>query len=419
MHVNHMASGLAGSQILALAEEIKARLRAGHQVYNLTIGDFDPQLFPIPGPLREAIAAAYAAGETQYPASNGMPELRAAAAAYTRRRQGLDYSPEAFLVASGARPLIFAAYLTLINPGEKVIYPVPSWNNNFYTHIAQGSHVALATDPADNFLPTPEQVAPHLQEAGLLALCSPLNPAGTVFERNQLAGICELVLAENARRGPDAKPLYVLFDQIYGALTYGDTVHVDPVSLFPEMQPYTLYIDGMSKAFAATGVRVGWAFGPDGVIAKMRSLLAHAGAWAARPEQLASAAFLDDLQAVDTYLSGIREGLSRRLEAFFTGLQQMETQGLPVDVIPPQAALYLTVKIDLAGYRTPNGSLLQNGRDIYSYLLHEASVALVPFYAFGLPDDSPWFRLSVGTVAEAEIPGILARMQAALEKLGR
>ena len=417
MHVNEMAGSLAGSQILALAEQIKAQLRAGRQVSNLTIGDFDPHLFPIPEGLREAIAAAYAAGETHYPASNGMPELREAAATFTRQRQGLDYPADAFLVASGARPLIFATYLTVLDPGEKVIYPVPSWNNNFYTHIARGQHVAIVTEPGDNFLPTPAQLAPHLPTAGLLALCSPLNPTGTVFTRDQLAGICELVLAENARRGPGAKPLYVLFDQIYGTLTYGDTVHVDPVSLYPEMRPYTIYIDGMSKAFAATGVRVGWAFGPDPVIAKMRALLAHAGAWAPRPEQLASGAFLSQTQAVDTYLSGIRAGLSRRLDGFFAGLQQLKAAGLPVDVIPPQAALYLTVKIDLRGRQTPDGQLLQTGKDIYAYLLQEAAVALVPFYAFGLPDDSPWFRLSVGTVAEAEIPAIVGRIRAALEQV--
>lgn len=418
MHVNEMASSLAGSQILALAEDIKAQVQAGRQVYNLTIGDFDPQLFPIPELLRAGIATAYAAGETQYPASNGMPALRAATAAYTQQRQGLTYPADAFLIASGARPLIFATYLTLLNPGEKVIYPVPSWNNNFYTHIARGQHVAIVTEAGDNFLPTSAQLAPHLATAGLLALCSPLNPTGTVFGRAQLADICELVLAENARRGPGSKPLYVLFDQIYGALTYGETVHVDPVSLYPEMRPYTVYIDGMSKAFAATGVRVGWAFGPDGVIAKMRSLLAHAGAWAPRPEQLASGAFLSQPQAVATYLSSIRTGLSRRLDGFYAGLQQLEAAGLPVAVIPPQAALYLTVKIDLRGRVAPGGQVLRTGKDIYAYLLAEAAVALVPFYAFGLPDDSPWFRLSVGTVREAEIPVIVERLRQALAKVG-
>jgi aspartate aminotransferase len=173
--------------------------------------------------------------------------------------------------------LIYAVYRTICDKGDKVIYPVPSWNNNHYTHFIEGEHILIQTKAENNFLPTAEELIPHLSEACLLALCSPLNPTGTVFSKEQLSAICEAVLAENKRRGPEQKPLYILYDQIYWTLVYGEAKHYDPVSLFPELKDYTIFIDGISKAFCATGVRVGWAFGPNAVIDKMKGILSHIG----------------------------------------------------------------------------------------------------------------------------------------------
>lgn len=418
IEVSDMSAELQGSHILALAEQIKQKLREGEHIYNLTIGDFDPEIFPIPEALRIEITRAYEQGQTRYPASNGMPELREAAAAFTLQQQGLAYGPDQFLASSGARPLIFAAYLTLIDPEDKVVYPVPSWNNNFYSHISRAQGIAVETRPEDDFMPTAERLAPHIGEARLIAICSPLNPTGTVLSESQLRGICEMVVAENQRRGPNGKRLYLLYDQIYGNLTYGDTQHVNPVGLVPEMADYTLFIDGMSKAFAATGLRIGWAFGPAPLINKMKLLLAHAGAWSGRPEQIGTARYLSQNSShVASFLEGMRRRLSDRLVGFFDGFQALKQQGLPVDAIEPQAALYLTVRLDLIGGLTPAGDRLNNSREVYAYLLNHAHVALVPFYAFGLDDQSPWYRLSVGTARMADIPVIFERLETALQQL--
>ncbi|MDX2250031.1 MAG: aminotransferase class I/II-fold pyridoxal phosphate-dependent enzyme [Bacteroidia bacterium] len=417
--VNQMAENLMGSQILELSDQIRQKLRAGEQIFDLTIGDFDSVIFPIPELLKDAVSNAYAQNFTNYPATNGTVELRTAIAAYTRSQQKLDYPANDVLVSSGARPLIYAAYITLLNPGEKIIYPVPSWNNHFYTHLAQASGFALATHPEDNFMPTAQLLEPHLGQAGLLSLCSPLNPAGTVFSRKQLADICELVLAENRRRGLDAKPLYILYDQIYRNLTYGDTQHFDPVSLYPEMKPFTIYIDGISKAFAATGLRMGWAFGPSDVIGKMKLLLAHIGSWPSHPLQQATAEYLGKTESVNEYLTDIKEKLNQRLVKFYEGFCQLKNSGYPVDAISPQAALYLTVKIDLRAFQTPDAKPLLTGRQVYQYLLNEAGVAMVPFYAFGLEETSVWFRLSVGTAHLEDIPEIIHRLERALAKVTR
>ena len=141
-------------------------------------------------------------------------------------------------------------------------------------------------------MPTAVDIQPHVKGATLLALCSPQNPTGTVFTKKQLEEICDCVLEENARRGENEKPLYVMYDQIYGALLYGENKHVDPVSLRPEMRPFTIYVDGISKSFAATGVRVGWAMGPAFLMDKMKAILSHIGAWSPKPEQMATAKFL-------------------------------------------------------------------------------------------------------------------------------
>ncbi|MEL6588678.1 MAG: aminotransferase class I/II-fold pyridoxal phosphate-dependent enzyme [Bacteroidota bacterium] len=412
-----MSENLQGSQILELAEQIKQKIREGENIYNLTIGDFDPEIFPIPEALRQDIVRAYDNGQTRYPASNGMPELREAAAEFTRQRAGLDYDPGQFLVSSGARPLIYAAYTTLIDPGDKVIYPVPSWNNNFYTHIVRSGRVEIETKAEDGFMPTAAQLAPHVEGARLIALCSPLNPTGTTFTAEQLSGICELVLAENKRRGPEEKPLYLLYDQIYWNLTYGETEHYNPVSLYPEMKDYTIFIDGMSKAFAATGLRIGWAFGPSKVIGKMKLLLAHVGAWSARPEQMGAARYLTQENQVSSFLEGMRRRLNDRLVSFYDGFQDLKNKGFAVDAIEPQAALYLTVKLDLIGAQRPDGQTLSNSKEVYAYLLNEANVALVPFYAFGLTEQSPWYRLSVGTARMSDIPVIFEKLEAALKRL--
>ena len=418
MHVSRLAATLSGSEIIRIGNAVSEQIRQGATICNLTIGDFDPQLFPIPAGLREGITAAYAAGQTNYPPAPGTADLRRAAADFLHQHLGLAYAPaDELLVAGGSRPLIYAAYLALVDAGDKVIYPVPSWNNNHYCHLSGATQVAVLTQPENDFMPTAAELAPHLAGATLLALCSPLNPTGTAFTRQGLEEICDLVLAENQRRGPDEKPLYVLYDQIYWLLTFGETAHVDPVSLRPALRDYVVYIDGISKCFAATGVRVGYAFGPSAIIDKMKSLLGHIGAWAPKAEQVATAAFLPQESEVMAFLSHFKAGLQASLEALYQGLTALREQGYPVDAIAPAGAIYLTAKIDVLGRTTAAGTVLASTKEITDYLLTEAQLAVVPFSAFGASAQEPWFRLSVGAESAASIRAALPRLQATLDKL--
>ena len=406
-----LAEELKGSEIIKLAGEIKAKIATGIPIYNYTIGDFDPVIFPIPKALEEKIVAAYRDGQTNYPSSNGIEELRQSLSKYIKSRQGLDYTANEFLVAGGARPLIYAAYQAILDRDEKAIFPVPSWNNNHYTTLMHGTQAAVHVEAEENFMPTADQLKAHIHEAGILALCSPLNPTGTVFSKEKLTEICNMVIDENKRRAGNRKPLYVIYDQIYWQLCFGENHHFDPVTLVPEMRPYTIYIDGISKAFAATGVRVGWAFGPELIIGKMKSILGHIGAWAPKPEQKATAEFLKDTVSVDTFLTHFKGEVHSRLQTFYKGLKGLHDEGLPVDVIAPQAAIYLTVKIDLLGKKMPNGNSINSVNETTEYLLTNAGLALVPFTAFGAKSDNPWYRLSVGTAEKKDIPLVINKLR--------
>ena len=417
LRVSHMAENLIGSEIIKLGGEIRERIQQGEHIYNFTIGDFNPKIFPIPAELKQAIVDCYGEDLTNYPAADGVIELRKPIVELLKKKQGLSYATNEILVAGGARPIIYAIYQALVDPGDKVVFPVPSWNNNHYTHLSHAEQVFVETTPEDNFMPNADLLREHLQGATLLALCSPLNPTGTVFTKEQLEGICDLVLEENARRGTDEKPLYVMYDQIYSLLTFGDTQHVDPVSLRPEMRNYTVFVDGISKSLASTGVRVGWGFGPAFIIDKMKSILGHVGAWAPRPEQVAAGRYLSNHEQVDSYLTWIKSELENRLHGFYNGFESLRKKGYDVRAIPPAAAIYLTVQFNLVGKKTADGNTLEHTGDITSYILNEAKVALVPFRAFGASDESTWYRLSVGTASMQDVEDTIASLENALAKL--
>jgi aspartate aminotransferase len=414
--LSQLSNTLIPSEIIKLGNEINDRIKQGQTIYNYTIGDFDPSIFPIPQGFEDEIVNAYRNKKTNYPAANGLLECRSAVASFIKRRQGLDYSATSFLISGGGRPLIYAAYRTICDRGEKVVYPVPSWNNNHYTHFIEGEHICIETSAATNFLPTADELIPHFGDACLLALCSPLNPTGTVYSKEQLTKICEAVLAENKKRGADQKPLYILYDQIYWTLTFGETEHYDPVSLFPELRPYTIFIDGISKSFCATGVRVGWAFGPETIIDKMKGILSHIGAWSPMAEQVATANFLNKETEVDHFLSTVKLAIHDRLQQLFDGIQQMKQEGYPVDAISPMAAIYLTIRFSFKGKMNGNQEI-KTTADMTSFLLEHASLAIVPFAAFGADKESEWYRLSVGTCHLETIPQMFSNLRKALDKL--
>ena len=417
MKLSHLSHTLIGSEIVKLGGEIRERIRKGERIYNFTVGDFDPKIFPIPKDLEDGVVEAYRQHFTNYPLGEGNLDLREAVSVFAKKYQGLEYRTDEILIASGGRPLIYAFFRAICDEGDKVIYALPSWNNNHYVHFVGGQPVEVEARPENNFMPTAEDLKPHLKDAVFIALCSPQNPTGTTFRKEELEKICALVVEENKRRTDDQKKLYVMYDQMYWHLTYGDTKHYDPVSLNPEMREYTVYIDAISKVFASTGVRVGWSLGPKVILDKMKAILSHVGAWAPMAEQKAVAKFLYQTEGIDSFLAHFKQELEERLRRIYEGFIKLKKQGFSIDAVAPEAGIYLTIKFDLVGKKTADGTILQTQADVTSYLLQYASLAVVPFYAFGAPKSSSWYRLSVGTCKKEEIDEMLGKLSDALGKL--
>ena len=416
--LSQLSETLIGSEIVKLGGEIKERIKAGDKIYNFTVGDFDPQIFPIPQLLEDEIIKAYKNKFTNYPAAEGNHDLREAIGNFLQSEQGLHYSPAEILVASGGRPLIYSLFRAICDKGDKVIYGVPSWNNNHYSHFVDANHVVVEATYENNFMVSAKDIKPHIKGATLISLCSPQNPTGTTFSKEELTAICEMVIEENNSRQPGEKKLYVMYDQMYWCLTYGSIRHYNPVSLCPEMKHYTIFIDAISKVFAATGVRVGWAMGPQKVIKKMKTLLTHLGAWAPMAEQKAVAKFLVQSDSIHHYLAHFKKEIEERLISIYNGLQKLRKDGFEVNAIAPQAAIYLTVQFDLVNKKTKSGSVLNTQADVTAYLLNNAGLAVVPFYCFGASPHSSWYRLSVGTCKKEEIGEMLGKLREALWELG-
>jgi aspartate aminotransferase len=417
MKLSRLAEGITTSPILTISAQINEKKAAGEKIFNFTVGDFDADIFPIPDLLKAETIKAYEDNQTNYPGAFGMPEFREGVAQTLNRICGLDYSAADVQIASGSRPLIYACYKTILDPGDKVVYPGPSWNNDYYALLTDTKATIVETSPANDFMPTADELRPHLDDAQLLALCSPQNPTGTVFTRERLKEICDLVLEVNQRRSADEKPLYVMFDQVYWLLTFGDVEFHHPLKVCPEITNYAVFIDGLSKSFAGTGIRVGWATAPAHVLPKMRALIAHIGAWAPKPEQVAAGKFLQNIDAVDAYLDQFRAQLQTRLQSFYDGFMALKAKGYPVDAIAPQAAIYLSVKIDLVGKTTPDGAVLTDTDAIHDYLLNTVKIGMLPFSWFGATSYGDWFRISVGTCRQEDVAEVMDILETGIAAL--
>jgi aspartate aminotransferase len=414
--LSKLSSTLKGSQILFYSNAVKALQQKGHSVYNFTVGDFDTSVFPIPMELKKEMIQAYWEDYTAYPAAEGNADLRQAIAQFEHQWNGYDYVAEEVLVGSGGRPMIYAAFRTIVDKGEGIIYGLPNWNMNYYAQLVEGHSIEVETKAANGFLPVAEELEPYLKDAVLLCLCSPQNPTGTIFSGEQLKAICELVVKENERRGKSAKNLYLLFDAMYGALTVEGFSAPNPLLLCPSIRPYLIVINAVSKIFAATGLRVGWCLGPLAILQKMKNVLSHMGAWAPMAEQKAVARFLPQTKVIKGYFEIFKEQLAIRLNRLYQGIEEMRSAGYPVGAIQPCGGLYLSITIDLLG-KTVNGKELETSEDVASYLLERSGIALLPFSVFGSASQLAWFRLSVGTCKEENIALVLQRFKEALKPL--
>ena len=416
--VNETMSGLAGSHILRIAYEVQALIASGVRIANFTIGDFDTQTFRIPQELEAHIMEAYRQGLTNYPQASGIMELRRAVTEYYRHYLQTDFQSDEIIVGSGVRPTLYATFMTVVNRGETIIYGIPSWNTRAYVVLSGANHAAIPTRAENNFLLTAEEIAPHLGEAAVVALCSPCNPTGTMYTPAQLEAIATLILEENRKRvARHQKPVYLLYDMVYWQYTNPERPHIHPLALVPELKPYTIYTDGMSKTFGATGIRVGWAAGPKEIVTRISDYIGFVGAWAPKPEQWACAQYLTQFEAQQVYLNQAKSIAFRRMERISKTINAMNAEGLPIRCIAPQGGLFMSIEIPVLGKTTPDGTVLNDWDGIRRYVLHEGKTAFVPFAAFDNPESETWFRASVSCLSDDDIIFGLESLKKALSAL--
>ncbi|MGY8702419.1 MAG: pyridoxal phosphate-dependent aminotransferase [Candidatus Poseidoniales archaeon] len=402
--LSRMANNMERSRILSIAAEVRTMIADGQQIAPYTVGDFSPAHFEVPPRFIELIHEALDDGQTNYPPAAGLPELRSALAGWMKHRFGLDVGANGIIVGSGARPVLYTAFRLFLEAGDGLAYGVPAWNNHYYAHINDAVGIPLIGTVESRFLPTAAQLKERISEIRVLILNSPLNPTGTCFTSEELGAICDVILEENARR--NGKPVMLIYDQVYSTMTARGIEHVHPVQVRPEMSEYTVTLDAVSKSLTATGLRLGWMALPPSLAAPAIALIGHMGAWPARPIQKAAAGIYSDFELLENYFNELDEKITARMDILKNKLPKMHPM---IEIIQPQGGIYLTVRFNLfdkIGATT--------NEDIRQWLLNEAGIAVVPFQAFGLEDESGWFRVSIGAVGLDDIHASMERLEAAL-----
>ncbi|WP_054005906.1 pyridoxal phosphate-dependent aminotransferase [Cypionkella psychrotolerans] len=399
--MNYVADRLAvvkPSASMAVSMAAKALRAQGVDVIDLGLGEPD---FPTPAHVVEAAFKAAAAGETLYTASAGTPALRAAVAEKLRRENGLDYSADEITVANGAKQIIFNALLATLNPGDEAILPTPYFVS--YPEMVKllGGVPITPACPAE----TGFRLTPDLLEAAItprtkwLFLNMPGNPSGAVYSAAELQAL-GAVLARHPQ-------VLILSDEIYEHILFDGRQFVSFAAACPDLRDRSLIVNGVAKAYAMTGWRVGYAAGPAPLIKAMNTVQSQSVTSVAAPMQAAALAALTGPQDCTAQF---RTAFERRRDLVVTGIKTIPGLSLA----PPEGAFYAYIGCaGLIGKRTPKGETLTDDTAVTQYLLTEARVAAVPGAAYGL---SPFFRISTAT-SDAVLAEAISRIKTAVAAL--
>ena len=381
------------------ARAIIAELREqGREVIDLTIGEPD---FPTPAHIREAALASAARGETRYTHVQGTPALRRAVRQQFIDDFGLDYPEADIIVSTGAKQVIYNGLAATVNKGDEVIIPAPYWvSYPDMVLLNGGTPVRVAASPESDYKLTPQALeAAITPRTKWLLLNSPCNPTGALYTRAELEGLTEVLL-----RHPQ---VWLMTDDIYAHLNFSGERTVHPLEVAPELKPRSLIVNGVSKAYAMTGWRIGYGAGPSALIRAMSTLQSQC---TSGTSAISQAAALEALTGPQACVAEFREVFKARRDAAVAGLSQVT--GL--DVLVPEGAFYVYPSCTgLLGKKTPDGKVIATDADLTAYFLREAGVALIDGTAYGVPGT---FRVSYANSLE-NINQACANMQAAAAKL--
>ena len=363
-----------------MAAELKA---AGRDVIGLGAGEPD---FDTPDNIKAAGIAAINAGKTKYTAPDGTPELKKAICAKFKRDNGLDYTPEQVSVGTGGKQILYNALMATLNPGDEVIIPAPYWvSYPDMVLLAGGEPVAVECGIEAGFRMTPEQLeAAITPKTKWLIFNSPSNPTGAGYNREQLKALTDVLL-----RHPH---VWVMTDDMYEHLVFDDFEFVTPAQVEPALYDRTLTCNGVSKAYAMTGWRIGYAAGPKELIGAMRKIQSQS---TSNPCSISQAAAVEALNGTQDFIAPNNDLFKRRRDMVVQMLNDAEGIVCPM----PEGAFYVYPSIaGCIGKSTPNGVKIDNDETFAKALLEDCGVAVVFGAAFGL---SPNFRVSYATSDEA------------------
>ena len=370
------------SATIAVTDKARALKAAGRDVIGLGAGEPD---FDTPENIKDAAVRAIREGKTKYTAVDGIPELKAAIVAKFKRENGLDYKPEEISVGTGGKQVLFNALLATLNPGEGVIVSGPYWVS--YPEMgapAGATPVTVATTEADGFRLKPEAIeAAITPKTKWLILNSPSNPSGAAYTRADLKALTDVLLKH--------EQVWVLTDDMYEHLVYDDFVFTTPAQVEPALKARTLTMNGVSKAYAMTGWRIGYAAGPSMLIKAMAKLQSQS---TSNPSSISQWAAVEALNGPQGFIPKSREVFRERRDLVVSMLNQAPG----IDCLRPEGAFYVFPSCaGTLGKKTASGKVLETDEDFVTALLEETGVAVVQGSAFGL---APFFRISYATATE-------------------
>ena len=372
--------------ITSLARELRAE---GRDVVSLSAGEPD---FDTPDHIRAAAKAAIDRGETRYTSPEGIPELRQAVAAKFARENGLDYAPDQVIVTTGGKQALYNALMATLNPGDEVVIPAPYWvSYPDMVTLAGGTPVIVPAGIETGFRITPEALAAAITpRTKWFIFNSPSNPTGAGYDADRLRALTDVLLAH--------PHVWVMSDDMYEHIAYPPFVFRTPAEIEPRLLPRTLTVNGVSKAYAMTGWRIGYAAGPRDLIRAMVTIQGQSTSNACSVSQWAAEAALTGPQ---DYIPEARAAFLRRRDL----VVKMLNDAPGIDCPTPEGAFYVYPSIaGLIGKRTPEGALISSDEDFCRRLLEAEGVAAVFGAAFGL---SPYFRLSYAAADDTLIDACL------------
>ena len=371
------------SATIAISGKAMALKREGKDVIGLAAGEPD---FDTPDHIKQAAIEAINAGKTKYTPVDGIPELKQAICDKLKRDNGLDYKPSQISVGTGGKQVLFNALLGTINPGDEVIIPAPYWVS--YPDIvllAGGTPVMVQAMAKDGFKLQPEALeAAITDKTKWLIFNSPSNPSGAAYTADELKALTDVLL-----KHPN---VWVLTDDMYEHLVYDDFEFVTPAQVEPKLYERTLTMNGVSKAYAMTGWRIGYAAGPEKLIGAMRKLQSQS---TSNPCSIAQWAAVAALNGRHDFIAKNNEVFKGRRDLVVSMLNQ--TKGL--SCATPEGAFYVYPSCEGAiGKTAPSGKVIESDEDFVTELLEGEEVAAVHGGAFGM---SPFFRISYATSTQA------------------